>query len=234
MSKVKICGLSRIEDIEAVNRVLPDFIGFVFASGRRKVDMYTATKLKEKLDPRIKAVGVFVNEAVETVAEIYNNKIIDLAQLHGDEDGEYIRQLRSLCGCGIIKTVSISAGTTVSANIGAVSTVSDRSNSGETHSNAGDGFDWFLPSQSYDADFLLFDTLTNQRGGAGKVFDWNILKQYSGLPYFLAGGLTADNVTDAINLLNPFCVDVSSGVETDGLKDEAKIRDFIYKVRQLN
>ncbi|MDR1701382.1 MAG: hypothetical protein LBR56_01245 [Sporomusaceae bacterium] len=86
MSKIKICGLTRAEDIDAVNRVLPDYIGFVFAPSRRQVSAELAARLKEKLDERIKAVGVFVDEPLENVGEIYRRGIIDLVQLHGDEN----------------------------------------------------------------------------------------------------------------------------------------------------
>ena len=199
MIKVKICGLSREEDIDVVNRVLPDFIGFVFAPSRRRVDIETAAMLKKKLDKRIGVVGVFVNEDMGNIIQIYKNGNIDLAQLHGDEDSEYINRLRESCGCRIIKAVGVS----------------------DT-----------LPPLPKEPDYLLFDALSSQRGGAGKVFDWNILKEYHGLPYFLAGGLGVDNISGAINALSPFCIDVSSGVETDGLKDGKKIENFVRLVRR--
>ena len=198
MSKVKICGLSRKEDIEAVNRVLPDFVGFVFARSRRRVDIATAAALKRKLDPRIRAVGVFVNEDVSAVAEIYHNGVIDMAQLHGDEDGEYIRRLKRTCGCQVIKSIGVR----------------------DT-----------LPPLPGEPDYLLFDTFSGRRGGIGRAFDWNVLKKYRGLPYFLAGGLSVENADSAIDMLNPFCVDVSSGVETDGMKDANKIEIFVNLVR---
>jgi len=199
MNKVKICGLFRAEDITAVNNILPDYIGFVFTQSRRIVDVETAAALKKKLDPRIKAVGVFVNEDIAVVCEIYRNGIIDLVQLHGDEDDRYIKQLKNVCDCQIIKAVCI-----------------------------GD----MLPPLPVEPDYLLFDTLSTQRGGIGRAFDWNILKEYRGLPYFLAGGLSPDNVADAIGLLSPFCTDVSSGVETDGIKDAAKIEKFVNMTRR--
>jgi len=199
MSKVKICGLSRKEDIEAVNRALPDFIGFVFAPSRRRVDIKTAALLKENLDPRIGAVGVFVNESIENVADIFKNGIIDLVQLHGDEDGEYITRLKNYCGCPVIKAVGVGS---------------------------------VLSPMPVESDYLLFDTLSEQRGGAGKPFDWHIIKEYYGLPFFLSGGLSARNVVDSIRLLAPYCIDVSSGVETDGRKDAAKIEEFVYTVRR--
>jgi len=198
VSRVKICGLSREDDIGIVNRVLPDFIGFVFAPSRRRVDSPAAAALKKKLDPRIEAVGVFVNEDIGSIAEMYRNKIIDLAQLHGDEDEAYIARLKELCGCPIIKAVGV-----------------------------GDA----LPPLPVNADYLLFDTLSERRGGTGKTFSWGILKDFTGLPYFLSGGLDVHNVSGAINSLFPFCVDVSSGVETDGLKSEKKTADFVRLVR---
>jgi len=200
MSKVKICGLSRMEDIAAVNRALPDFIGFVFAQSRRRVDMNTAAVLKKNLDPSIKAVGVFVDERMSAISDMYQKGIIDLVQLHGDEDDEYISQLKNTCGCSVIKAVGVGAA---------------------------------LPPLPVEPNYLLFDTLSAQRGGIGKAFVWNLLKQYDELPYFLAGGLSIDNVVDAVGLLSPFCVDVSSGVETDGWKDAVKIEKFVNTVRRI-
>jgi phosphoribosylanthranilate isomerase len=156
--------------------------------------------LKEQLDPRIEAVGVFVNESIENVVEVYKNGIIDIVQLHGDENGPYISQLKEICGCRVIKAVRV----------------------GNT-----------LPPLPAEPDYIIFDTLSEKRGGAGKVFNWSILEEYDGIPYFLAGGLSSENVVDVIHLLAPFCVDVSSGVETDGKKDAEKIESFIHSVRGI-
>jgi phosphoribosylanthranilate isomerase len=197
MTKIKICGLSRPEDIETVNRLLPDFIGFVFAPSRRNVDVKTASQLRKNLDSRIEAVGVFVNENIGTIKNIYQDNIIDIVQLHGDEDDEYIRQLKEHCNCPVIKAVGI-----------------------------GD----MLPTLPAAPDYLLFDTRSEQRGGIGRTFDWNLLNEHKGLSYFLAGGLSLENVADAIHLLDPFCVDVSSGVETGGIKDAKKMEQFIHLV----
>ena len=207
MSKVKICGLSRMEDIEAVNRALPDYIGFVFAPSRRRISIGAAAGLKERLNPNIEAVGVFVNENLEVIGEMCKSRIIDIVQLHGDEDGLYIRRLKELCGCRVIKAIGIGYGL---HDLPAQPDLSDL---------------------SVQPDYMLFDTLSGQRGGAGRAFDLNVLKGYSGQPYFLAGGLSAENVAVAIRLLSPFCVDVSSGVETDGIKDAEKIEEFVYLVR---
>ena len=200
MSRVKICGLRRIEDIEAVNHALPDYIGFVFAKSKRRVDIETAAMLKKKLDLRIKAVGVFVNEDISIISQIVQNGIIDWIQLHGDEDDVYIERLKGSCNCPVIKTVGVS----------------------DT-----------LPVLPKAADYLLFDTLSAQRGGVGKAFNWHVLKEYHNMPYFLAGGLSIKNVSDAIQLLSPYCVDVSSGVETDGVKDSAKISEFVKIARRV-
>ena len=198
MSKVKICGLSRMEDIIAVNKALPDYIGFVFAPSRRQVDERTAAALKERLDTRITAVGVFVNEKAEIAANLYRGGVIDMVQLHGGEDSDYVARLKDLCGCPVIKAI---------------------------------GIGHVLPLLTDKPDYLLFDTLSEQRGGTGKAFNWGVLSGFNGLPYFLAGGLTAANVTEAITLLSPFCVDVSGGVETDGLKDARKINEFVRLVK---
>ena len=201
MSRVKICGLTRGEDIEAVNLALPDYIGFVFAQSRRRVDFKTAAALKERLNAKVKAVGVFVNEDISTVSKAAQNGIVDLIQLHGDEDDLYIRKLKESCGCPVIKSVGV-----------------------------GDKPPGLLPGE---ADYLLFDTLSDQRGGIGKAFDWQVLKGYNHTPYFLAGGISPGNVADAIRLLAPFCVDVSSGVETNGFKDADKIIEMVKTVRRM-
>ena len=199
MSRVKICGLRRVEDIDAINRALPDYIGFVFAQSRRRIDIETAAMLKEKLDIGIKAVGVFVNEDISAISEIVQSGIIDLIQFHGDEDDLYIERLKEICDSPVIKAVGV-GGT--------------------------------LPLLPKAADYLLFDTISTQRGGVGKVFDWNILNEYHNMPYFLAGGLSTGNVSEALSQLLPFCVDVSSGVETDGFKDPEKINEFVQLVRR--
>jgi phosphoribosylanthranilate isomerase len=200
MSKVKICGLRRPEDVAAVNRARPDYAGFVFAPSRRRIDRETAASLKAGLAVGIQTVGVFVNEELTTIADFCREGIIDLVQLHGDEDSGYIRRLKETCGCPVIKAVPVGSA---------------------------------LPVLPEGADYLLFDTASTQRGGSGARFDWRILQDYNGLPYFLAGGLAPETVREAVGLLAPFGVDVSSGVETDGCKDEEKIREFVRSVRGI-
>ncbi|MBO7386416.1 MAG: phosphoribosylanthranilate isomerase [Lachnospiraceae bacterium] len=198
MTGIKLCGLKRECDIEAVNKLNPDFIGFVFAEkSKRYVTPEEAARLKAKLNKDIKAVGVFVNESPETVADLLNKGTIDIAQLHGSEDEEYILRLRSLTGKPLIKAIKVQSEADIVA--------ADKSG----------------------ADYVLLDS----GAGTGMTFNWELIKGIK-RPYFLAGGLSPENVADAIRTLNPFAVDVSSGIETDGLKDESKMTDFVSIVRK--
>ena len=209
MTKIKICGLKRIEDIEAVNELCPDYVGFVFADfSHRYVDKETAVRLKGRLDPRIKAVGVFVNEDYNYVAELLNEGVIDIAQLHGDEDEVYIEKLRGLTSDNEDEAKSADSEKIIKAfNMSKIGNVSEIENS--------------------SADMVLVDSGT----GSGKTFDWTRLKEIK-RPYILAGGLGVQNIAEAVNTLQPYGVDVSSGVETDKLKDVNKMRSFVEIVRK--
>lgn len=202
--KIKICGLMRSKDIEYVNEFMPDYIGFVFAKSKRQIDFDTAKRLKEKLDKSIKTVGVFVDEDIETIARIANEGVIELVQLHGSEDESYILNLRQKLksDTGIIKAVRVNS---LNNNI-----LKDN----------------LLNKISTNADFVLLDS----GAGSGEVFDWD-RKIVCNKPVFLAGGLNEYNVSEAIKKIQPFAVDVSSGVETAGFKDIEKIRSFIKKVK---
>lgn len=199
MTKVKICGLSRKADIEYANKLLPDYIGFVFAKkSTRYIAPEAAEKLKEELDSRIQAVGVFVNEPIEDICELLKKRIIDIVQLHGSEDSSYIHKLRQKTKAPIIKAFSISSQEAVQT------------------------------AEQSEADYILLDS---GNGGTGTSFDWGMLSNLN-RPFFLAGGLSSDNVSGAIIHYNPFAVDVSSGVETDGYKEYRKMKEFIRKVRR--
>lgn len=203
MVKIKICGLTRIEDIRAVNRHLPDFAGFVFAESRRKVSPEQARLLKSELDPRIKAAGVFVNSPVEFITELCQAGVIDIVQLHGDESEQYVCDLRQKIKCPVIKAVRVQ------------------------------NQDQILQAQQLSCDLLLLDTWQKgQYGGSGKAFDHSVIPELE-KPYLLAGGLDCSNVKQAILECQPFGVDLSSGVETDGIKDEAKIEEVIGIVREM-
>ena len=198
MTKIKLCGLRRPEDIEAANLLKPEYVGFVFAKkSKRYVEPETALSLKKALDPSIKAVGVFVNEDLSVVADLLNRGVIDIAQLHGSESDEYIDELKKATGKTVIRAFKITSQEDVDKAV-----VSP-------------------------ADYILLDA----GAGDGVTFDWSVVKNVE-RPFFLAGGLGPENVTDAIRAVKPFAVDVSSGIETDGFKDKDKMTAFVTAVRK--
>lgn len=203
MTKIKICGLKRSEDIGYVNDMRPDYIGFVFAKSKRQVTREQAAQLKTQLAPGIQAVGVFVKEEATQIAKIAKAGIIDLIQLHGDETPEFCRLLRYLTDKPIIKVIRVK-------------------NKASFHNLA-----------AYDCDYFLLDTYTVQTyGGAGQIFAWNTIdKSLIPKPFFVAGGLTAANVGTVLKQVAPFGVDTSGGVETAGHKDKKKIAAFLAAVR---
>lgn len=213
MTKVKICGLKTLADVAKVNRYLPDYIGFVFANTKRFVTDEQALEMKQALDHRIKAVGVFVDEPMEHVVSLYEKGIIDIAQLHGAESEDYIRTLKQKTDICVIKATRVQTPEQVSALM------------------------------SDEADYMMFDTYKKgELGGTGVRFPITILEKSledmaaqgrTIKPFFLAGGLDWQNVAEVIGKTECFAVDVSTGVETDGVKDEAKIKQFIEKVRQV-
>lgn len=206
--KIKICGLRRLEDVAYANEVKPDYVGFITTAGfRRSITKETARELKSKLDPKIQAVGVFVNEPVENVVAYLEEGIIDIAQLHGQESEEDIIYVKAMTGKPVIKMVKAEDRYTVEA---------------------------WLDSA---ADYLLFDSGT----GTGKTFDWSVLTQVLGdfggrLPkeFFLAGGISADNMDEAYEAMHPYAVDLSSAVETEGRKDLKKMRFAVDAARKLS
>jgi len=196
-TELKICGLSRLEDIVAVNRHGADFAGFVFyEKSKRYVDPYKANELIELLRADIKPVGVFMDEPIDSVVRIARITGVELVQLHGHESEEYVEYIKRTLDRPVIKAYKAS-------EEGAL----------ERAANS-------------NADYVMIDS----GAGSGKKFDWNILKDFN-RDYFLAGGLDPESVGEAISLLEPFAVDVSSGVETDGIKDEEKIAKFIKAVK---
>ena len=203
MTKIKICGLFRPIDIGIVNEAFPDYVGFVFAKSKRRVSEEQAFELKRRLHPQIRAIGVFVNDEPEKIIRICQAGIIDVVQLHGDEDEAYLLELKKRISKPIIKAVR-------------VRTVED-----------------IEKANTLTCDFLLLDAYKeDEYGGSGITFDWSVIK---GLrkPFFLAGGINTDNVDKAIALTRPYCIDVSSGVETSGYKDRNKVTDMITKVRSV-
>lgn len=205
MTKLKICGLRRMEDIEIINKYRPDFAGFVFAKSPRRVTAQEAKKMIGNLDSAIIPVGVFVNHAVESIAEIASCCGLRIIQLHGDEDLQYIHQIKKAVDCIIWKAFRIK-----------------------------DGFS-AAEMQGYDTDGYLTDTFTSKEyGGSGKTFRWDLLEGIPKHRLILAGGLTPDNILEAIDKVHPFAVDLNSGVETNGFKDENKIELLVKRLKGAN
>ena len=212
MVKLKICGLRRKEDINIVNKYGPDYIGFVFADSPRKVSYEEAKVLSDILSEDIVPVGVFVNEHMKLIEDLFKDGIIKIAQLHGDEDEKYIRNLKdkSIEQTGIEIPV-----------INAIE-IKDISN----EDSGTDYNDELLKWRDSASDYFILDS----GKGSGKTFDWNLIDKNSEFfrnSIFLAGGLNSENLTSAIEEFNPFAVDLSSSVETDGFKDEKKIKEII-------
>ena len=208
MTKVKICGLSRPEDIFQANKLKSDYIGFVFyPKSKRAVTQSQAALLKAMLDKEIKAVGVFVNADIAFIEKLAQLRIIDLVQLHGDEDSLYIQELRKRVYIPIIKAIRVQ------------------------------GEESLQNLRNYPVDFFLFDTYKpGQYGGTGERFNLELEGVTIPKPYFIAGGLDASNVAQVI-AENPhaYAVDVSGGVEDSatGLKDAQKMADFVAQIKQL-
>lgn len=212
MTKVKICGLTRIEDIQCANKIQPDYIGMVFyPKSKRAVTLEQAASLKAALDKSIKAVGVFVNNDIDFIARLAQADIIDVIQLHGDEDEAYIEQLRQQVaplGVPIIKAIRVQ--------------------SEESLQNL----------RQYPVDFFLFDTYKpGLYGGTGERFNLELEQVKIPKPYFIAGGLDAGNVAQVVaENSQAYAVDVSGGVEDadTGLKSAAKMAAFVAEVRRAN
>lgn len=202
MTKLKICGLRRSEDISYVNEFLPDYAGFILSEQFwRHISLDLLAQLTSRLSDKITPVGVFVNETVETIIPF--SKYLGVIQLHGDEDNNFIRTLKKHTDCEIWKAI--------------------RPQSPDEISNACQGC----------ADKLLIDSFSkNSVGGTGVVGNWEIIKSAEiTKPFFLAGGISSDNIREAIETVRPYGIDVSSSVETDKKKDKEKIRTIIKKAR---
>ena len=210
--KVKMCGISKVETIPAIVDAKPDYMGLVFAPSKRQVTVDQAKTLVEELHKQyavrynsetIKTVGVFVNETVENLLKIAEEVKLDVIQLHGDEDESFIQILKEQSNVEVWKAVQVRS--------------------------AADAEKWIDSS----ADMLLFDAYhKDERGGTGEVFDWSSLDEFE-RPFMLAGGIDSTNVARAIRTVRPYGIDISSGIETEGVKDNEKMKAFTNIVRTI-
>ena len=210
--KVKMCGISKIETIPAVVEAKPDYMGLVFAPSKRQVTVEQAEILVKELHKQcinhydtkvVKTVGVFVNETLDNLVTIAKEVNLDAVQLHGDEDEAFIQSLKECTNVEVWKAVQIRS--------------------------TADAEKWIDSS----ADMLLFDAYHKaERGGTGEVFDWSCLDEFE-RPFMLAGGIDSTNVARAIRTVRPYGIDISSGIETDGVKDDEKIKAFTNIVRTI-
>ena len=200
MTKIKICGLKRPEDIDFVNEARPDYVGFILEVpfSRRSISLAEAKALKKRLRPGIIPVGVFVDAPFPVIAEAVGEGIIEIIQLHGRESDQDVLRLRSRLSVPILKACRITGPEDVTRAV-----------------------------QS-PADYLLFD---HGSGGTGTAFDWSLVKDKTCRPFFLAGGLLPETIPEDIRQLHPWAVDLSSGVETGGIKDREKILAAVAAVR---
>ena len=226
--KVKMCGISNVETIPAIIDAKPDYMGLVFAPSKRQVTVEQAKTLVEELykqnvvgnnseaeqtepvtsldtasSETIKTVGVFVNETVENLLKIAEEVKLDVIQLHGDEDESFIQILKEQSNVEVWKAVQVRS--------------------------AADAEKWIDSS----ADMLLFDAYhKDERGGTGEVFDWSSLDEFE-RPFMLAGGIDSTNVARATRTVRPYGLDISSGIETNGVKDNEKMKAFTNIVRTI-
>ena len=236
--KIKMCGISKVETIPAIVEAKPDYMGLVFAPSKRQVTVEQAKTLVGELHKqyektygevtvpmntdtaqdsqdsqefvqgnsnfeKIKTVGVFVNETVENLLKIAEEVKLDVIQLHGDEDETFIQSLKECTNVEVWKAVQVRS--------------------------AADAEKWIDSS----ADMLLFDAYhKDERGGTGEVFDWSSLDEFE-RPFMLAGGMDSTNVARAIRTVRPYGIDISSGIETEGVKDDEKIKAFTNIVRTI-
>ena len=210
---VKICGLRRREDAEAAGFLQPDLAGFILSPGyRRSIDIEKAKTLRRILSPQIGTVGVFADASYAEIVRAADAGCISMIQLHGSEDETYIREITALTGLPVIKAFRIG------------------------------GTEDLAAAAASSAPWVLLDS----GSGTGRCFDWNLLDRFlkdqaaeherslfpGGHRWILAGGLTAENVSAAVQRFHPDGVDVSSKVETGGWKDPAKMAAFLAAARQ--
>ncbi|MBQ7154244.1 MAG: phosphoribosylanthranilate isomerase [Synergistaceae bacterium] len=200
MAKVKICGISHDIEISIVNELVPDYVGFVFASKSKNfIAPEHAGYLRSKLRRGIKAVGVFQNARLEEVALTVETAGLDMVQLRGTETGEYIASLREYTRCPIIRSFRVKSA--MEAERAMYTT----------------------------ADYVMLDSTKD-----GQPFEWSFIGSARRRNYFLKGGINIDNVHKALSLdPQPYALDVSTGVESNRVKDYRKVMKFLLAVRNF-
>jgi phosphoribosylanthranilate isomerase len=193
--KIKICGITTIEEIKIINKFKIDYIGFVFARSKRQVDKEYVKEMINNLRKNIKTVGVFVNEKINIVNEISDYLDLDIVQLHGNETVDYIEKINRK----VWKGISLK-------NYNSLDLLNDYTS----------------------VEGILIDA---NIPGSGKSFNWKVLENIKfNNKFILAGGLNVENIEEAIKKLNPDVVDISTGLEKNGKKDEKMIRNFMRRV----
>lgn len=203
-TRVKICGITQLDDALHASISGADAIGLVFSEkSPRNIDVSRAAQICRALPAFVTSVALFMNEDETQVRQILSEVPIDCLQFHGEEEAAYCRQFNR----PYIKAIAMNGETELSQKISAY----------------------------HDAKAVLLDShAPGQTGGTGETFDWNEIPRDLDKPIVLAGGLTVENVAEAIRIVRPYAVDVSSGVESDkGLKDAQKVTAFIDEVKHV-
>jgi len=210
-TRIKICGLTRPEDVDGAIAAGADAVGFVFyAKSPRYIQPETAAKLIAQIPPFVTAVGLFVNASEEEVRAVVEQTSIAMLQFHGDETVAECAAIAEAVNCPFMRAIRVKTDTSPADLLKYES-------------------DYGAASRLFTG--LLLDTFVDSYGGSGKVFDWSLIPENIAPRVVLSGGLSAQNATDAISRVRPYAVDISSGVEHDkGIKDIAKIRAFIAAV----
>ena len=214
-TRIKICGLTRKEDIRTVVSAGADALGFVFyPKSPRYVSAHKAAELTVDVPPFVTTVGLFVNADIDDVRAVVETTHLSLLQFHGDETSGWCSEAADATNTPFIRVFRVKPDTTAD----------DLLQYERIYRNASPYFKG-----------LLLDTYTDVYGGAGKAFNWSLISKEIGPRVVLSGGLSAQNVTGAVSLLRPFAVDVSSGVETArGIKNAEKIQAFVHAVRKAD
>jgi len=229
--QVKICGLTSPEAVQAVNRSQPDYAGFVFAPSRRQVSPEEAARLIRQLEPAIRPVGVFVDGSVARICQIASQTGLKVIQLHGEARPGFIAEMRQCL------TEAAGTGYALPAIWQRLAVPLDQPAALALKEARQTISRFRIKGQADDLPdaWLLDSCRPGQAGGTGVTFDWRVFQDFCREhPVILAGGLNIENVGQALRQLHPLAVDCSSGVETEGRKDPARIARFCEIVREYS